>query len=151
MRFLYSITYSTILTVFISASIIMGVQPPFEILLILDLDFEITNNGSNEVWICQIDFGNALPLVSQLDSTPYKEVHPLGIRSVCSYTFWFLLWILSSRTWVLLLWISFISCWFLQLLSSCSNSYRSSLSFQSLSWYLIRFRGLIIINSTPLI
>ena len=45
--FLYSITYSTILTVFISASI--GVQPPFEILLILDLDFEITNNGSNEV------------------------------------------------------------------------------------------------------
>jgi len=47
--FLYSFTYSTILTVFISASIIMGVQPPFEILLILDLDFEITNNGSNEV------------------------------------------------------------------------------------------------------
>ena len=76
--FLYSFTYTLytiLITIPCNIIFIMGVQLPLGTALIQDLDFEITNSGSSEGRIFQIDFDNELPLVSQLDSIPYEVVH----------------------------------------------------------------------------
>lgn len=75
MVFLYSFTYTLTYTIPCNIIFIMGVQLPLGTALIQDLDFEITNSGSSEGRIFQIDFDNELPLVSQLDSIPYEVVH----------------------------------------------------------------------------
>ena len=59
--FLYSFTYTILITPPCNIIYIMGFQLPFEMVLAQDLDFEITNSGSNAGGIFQIDFGNGLP------------------------------------------------------------------------------------------
>ena len=59
--FLYWITYTLLITTPCNIIYIMGFQLPFEMVLAQDLDFEITNSGSNAGGIFQIDFDNALP------------------------------------------------------------------------------------------